>query len=309
MKKTSKKIVFFGNERLATGVSTTAPTLRALVDAGYEVCAVVTNYQPPRSRKTRSLEIAAVADEYNIPLLMPQRLKDVSEQLLNYSAVIGVLVAYGKIVPQSIIDIFPRGIVNIHPSLLPRHRGPTPIESVLLSGETETGVSLMQLHKDMDAGPIYSQTKYALQNSETKQQLANSLLSLGAEQLVLHLPKIIDGLLLATPQDNQSATYDTLIQKEDGIIDWTKPADQISREIRAYIGWPKSSTKLGDIEVIVLDATPTTQQQATGTIITMDGQLYVGCGQGSLLINRLQPIGKFAMNAHSFLAGYGDRIG
>ncbi|MGC1176964.1 MAG: methionyl-tRNA formyltransferase, partial [Candidatus Saccharimonadales bacterium] len=153
MKKTSKKIVFFGNERLATGVTTEVWTLRQLLEEGYVIAAVVVaqkNTGP--SRSARPLEIVALAEKHHIPVLSPEKPADIAEKLQAFGADIGVLVAYGKIVPQSVIDIFPAGIVNIHPSLLPKHRGPTPIESAILNGDEETGVSLMKLTAQMDTG-------------------------------------------------------------------------------------------------------------------------------------------------------------
>src|SRR5687768_5637113 len=119
MKTSGKTLVFFGNERLATGVTTTAPTLRLLIGSGFDVAAVVTNFTPGQGRNARQLEIQAVAESANIPVLIPHKPADIAKQLASYGAEIGVLVAYGKIVPQSIINIFPKGIVNIHPSLLP----------------------------------------------------------------------------------------------------------------------------------------------------------------------------------------------
>src|SRR5438128_402621 len=139
MTKTSKTIVFFGNERLATGVTTSAPVLAALIKTGYKVAAVVTNYEVGTSRKSRDLEIAEIAKTNNIPLLIPDKLIEIKDQLSKFGASVAVLVAYGKLVPQEVIDIFPKGIVNIHPSLLPRHRGPTPIETAILEGDSKTG--------------------------------------------------------------------------------------------------------------------------------------------------------------------------
>jgi methionyl-tRNA formyltransferase len=176
MIKTSKTIVFFGNERLATGVSTDAPTLEALVKAGYNVAAVVSHYEAGQSRKARVLEIDEVAKRHSIPVHLPEKPEHLAEELKAIGADVGVLVAYGKIVPQSLIDIFPKGIVNIHPSLLPLHRGPIPIESVILDGSSRTGVSIMALAKEMDAGPVYAQSEVKLDGQETKQHLADHLL-------------------------------------------------------------------------------------------------------------------------------------
>src|SRR6476469_8752817 len=135
------RIVFFGNERIATGVATTAPTLGALLAAGHEVLTVVIAQEPGgKSRKQRPLEIVALANSHNIPVVSPAKLSEIHDQLTQLSPEVGVLVAYGKLVPQSIIDIFPSGIINIHPSLLPAHRGSIPLEAAILAGDSKTGV-------------------------------------------------------------------------------------------------------------------------------------------------------------------------
>ncbi len=338
MKKMSK-IVLFGNERLATGITTDVPVLQALIAAGYDVVAVVSNYEPGTSRKSRELEIAGVAARHNIPLLTPAKPADILESLRSMKPDAAVLVAYGRIVPQSIIDVFPHGIINIHPSLLPLHRGPTPIESVILEGATRTGVSIMSLQQKMDAGPIYGQSEVSLGGTETKQELANLLLDLGTKMLTELLPGILDGTIVALPQDHSHANYDQLIKKEDGALDFRKPAVQLEREIRAYAGWPKSRTTLGQTEVIVTSADAvasnkprselssdsrlsgresisfykklsrksTTGQAPSnkpGTIFkTPDSEIAVITGEGILLINSLKPAGKREMSAQEFLAG------
>jgi methionyl-tRNA formyltransferase len=310
MKMTSKKIVFFGNERLATGVRTTAPTLQALIQAGYEIVTVISNYTNSSSRNVRTLEIKDIAEQHNIPVMLPNKPSEVESKLRELNAEIGVLVAYGKIVPQSIIELFPGGIVNIHPSLLPLHRGPTPIESVILNGEKETGVSLMQLVKEMDAGPVYAQESIALTGSETKLDLAAILLETGKELLIRSLPKIIDGSLVPFPQEDTKATYDALIGKEDSIIDWQKPANRIEREIRAYAEWPKSRTTLAGKEVIVTKAHVDQGQNSTaGRVFARNGHLGIYCKDGALIIDSLKPAGKPEMSAAAFIAGYGRMLG
>ncbi len=305
MTKMSKTIVFFGNERLATGVHTTGETLRALIAAGYTVAAVVSNYEPGQSRNARALEIETVAKEHNIPLLLPNRPRDILEQLQGYSAEAGVLVAYGRIVPQSVIDIFPKGIINVHPSLLPLHRGPTPIESVILEGAHKTGVSIMALSKEMDAGEVYAQSEYTLTGTESKQQLADALLDIGKSMLLEVLPGILDGSIVALPQDDSRATYDRLITKEDGIIDWRKPAAQLVREIRAHGGWPKSHSTIAQRDVVITEASVSKAPLAApGTVTVENGELLVSCGEEALRIEKLKPAGKSEMTAQSFLAGY-----
>jgi len=304
------RLVFFGNERIASGLTTDAPVLRALIDAGYEIAAVVSHYEHSRSRNARQLEIQEVATAHGIPVLLPQKPAEVLEQLKSYGAVAGVLVAYGRIVPQSVIDVFPRGIINIHPSLLPLHRGPVPIESVILNGETETGVSIMALAKAMDAGPVYRQERLALRGDETKQQLAATLLEAGREALLASLPGIIDGTLQPVPQDDQAATYDSLLTTQDGILDFSKPAVRLEREVRAYADWPKSRTTLAGKDVVVTQAhigTEINDSETTGepgaVRVTADKKIAIETSDGLLVIDRLKPAGKGEMDAAAFLAG------
>lgn len=304
MKKMSKTIVFFGNERLATGVTTTAPTLKALIAAGYNVAAVVSSNNRGQSRNPRNLEISQVAEEHNIPVLLPNKLVDISTQLKGYKPDVGVLVAFGKIVPGYIIDIFPTGIVNIHPSLLPFHRGPAPIESTILRGESRSGVSLMQLTQDMDAGPLYVQKVVKLKGNEQKQALCDLLINLGSGMLIEHLPVIVDGRLTAKPQNSSQASYDKLISKNDGLIDWTKPAYMIEREIRAYLDWPKSFTKLEGKDVIVTEASTIAVKGVPGEVKIINKQLVVYCGENALIIHKLKPAGKNEMSGEAFLAGH-----
>lgn len=305
-----KSLVFFGNERIATGVSTQAPTLKALIHSGYTISAVVINYEKATSRNSRTLEIADVAQYYNIPIITPDSLPAIKDQLSSYSCEAAVLVAYGRIIPQSIIDLFPRGIINIHPSLLPKHRGPTPIESTIINGEHKAGVSIMQLSKAMDAGPLFGQAEITLSGVETKQELADKLLRLGSKMLIELLPGILDGTTVAFPQETSEATYDLLIRKSTGILDWQKPAAQLEREIRAFAGWPKSRTVIAGKDVTITSATATTEiyqgsHVAPGHFYKAPGNLLgVTTGKGSLIIDKLIPSGKQEMPAPAFLAGY-----
>lgn len=308
MTKSSKTVLFFGNERLATGVSTSAPTLQRLIVAGYDVKAVISNFERGTSRNARELEIKKVAEANGIPVLLPNKLSEVSDDIRKFGATIGVLVAYGKMVPQSIIDLFPRGIVNIHPSLLPKHRGSTPIESVILDGSQETGVSIMKLVQAMDAGPVYAQSPVTLSGNESKQELADHLLDIGGAMLMDILPGIIDGSVVAAPQANDSATYDSLINKNDGMLDWNKSALAIEREIRAYTLWPQSRAKIGTIDVIITKARVIHESGTPGSISNTGKDLVIHCGTDSLCIERLKPVGKSEMDSLSFLAGYRSQL-
>ncbi|MGI9027914.1 MAG: methionyl-tRNA formyltransferase [Candidatus Saccharimonadales bacterium] len=304
MTNPSPKIVFFGNERLATGVTTSCPTLTALLAAGYDVAAVVLHNQTATSRSKRALEIAELAKLHNIPVLLPHKLTDCADQLKSLQADIGVLVAFGKIVPQSIIDLFPRGIVNVHPSALPLRRGPTPLESTILSGQTETAVSLMQLSAKMDAGPVYAQRALLVPSNTTKQSLANSASQIGSNLVVQHLPAIIDGSLQPTPQDDALATYDQLITKADGQVDWHKPAVQLERQIRAYSGWPKSTATVGAQQFIITQAVVVPTTGKPGSFEQTKKELLVYCGKDAIAITHVQPLNKKEMPIQAFLSGY-----
>ena len=296
----SANLIFFGNERLSTGFTPQgAPTLQALILAGYTVSAVVANYEKGNSRNARQLEVEAVAKKYHIPLLLPSSPNSIQQQLAGYKPAVGVLVAYGKLISQSIIDVFPHGIVNIHPSLLPAYRGPTPIEQAILDGAPKTGVSLMQLVKKMDAGPVYAQREVNLQGSESKKHLTDQLLQHGKNLLIETLPHILSGTLTPLPQDEQNATYTSLIKKSDGIMDLRKPAKQLEREVRAYNGWPKSKATMLGHDIVVTKVRIAEDES--------DGALTITCDPGWLeILELIAPSGR-TMTGIDFLRGYGKR--
>lgn len=311
----SSNLIFFGNERLSTGFSPSgAPTLEALIDAGYNVSAVVAHHsETSRSRHSRDLEIANVAKRHNIPVLLPNNPKEIIEQLAGYKSEIGVLVAYGKIIPQNIIDLFPRGILNLHPSLLPIYRGPTPIEQAILDGASKTGVSIMHLVKAMDAGPIYMQAEIHVKNHEPKQALTERLLTTGCQLMLETLGKVLSGGSLApTPQNEALATYTSLINKEDGLINWHKPAIELERQIRAFATWPQSRAKiysqsLAPLDVIITSASLNNagpDKLLPGQISYSASQLLVGTGAKTLQIISLKVPGKKELTAQAFANGY-----
>ncbi len=270
----ARKIAFFGNEQLATGVPTKNSAKQALGNAGYMVHTI-----------NKDLE--------NIP-----------EELYSIKPDIGILVAYGLIIPQKMLDMFPRGIINIHPSLLPKGRGPAPIEEVILDGSKHAGVSIIKLTEGMDEGPVLAQQTIELTGNETKQELADMLLDLGSRLLIKCLSDVFSGSAKPVPQAKSGATYTRKIKKSDGMINWKKPAVGIEREIRAYAGWPKSRTKINGIDCIIIDADVTSIESGPGDIKTEKDSLLIGCGTGSLLIKRLQPAGKKPMLASEFIRGY-----
>lgn len=296
----SNKLIFFGNERLATGLGPIEPiTLKSLVAEGYNIAAIVSHYSQGRSRQTRPLEVAEVAKQHNIPLLLPEKLGDIKDQLQDLQAEAAVLVAYGKIIPKEIIDIFPKGIINIHPSLLPLYRGPTPIETVILNEPKETGVSLMSLTAEMDAGPVFAQSKLSLTGNESKAELAKKLLELGCKLLLNNLSVILDGSQVPKAQDESDATYTQLLKKEDGFIDWSEPAEVIERKIRAFAGFPKSRAIVLDKEIVITKSRVANAQD--------DGTLVVHCQPGWLEVQKLiAPSGRTVTGAE-FLRGYAKK--
>ena len=292
----SKKIIFFGNERLATGVSTDAPALTGLVKAGYDIAAVVASHTEGISRQRRGLEIVEIAHAYHIPVVIPEKLTDIEERLAGYGAAAGVLIAFGKIIPQSTIDLFPKGIINIHPSLLPKLRGPTPVETAILEGLSETGVSLMGLSAKMDAGPVYLQSRVGLDGSQTKPELARKLLSEGTKLLLDNLEYILDGTLEPIPQDAAEATYTKLLAKPDGWIDFDEPAEIIERKVRAFLGFPRTRAKVFGQEIVITKSRVAKSQH--------DGKLVMECQPGHLEIEELiAPSGR-SMSGADFIRGY-----
>lgn len=305
MTNISKTILFFGTEDFS------AHTLEALISHDYHIGAIITKPDTQRGRSKQLVKprVKEIGEQHNIPVWQPAKLSDIAHDIVALDRPVGVLVSYGKIIPQSIIDLFSPGIINVHPSLLPRYRGPSPIESAILHGDSETGISIMQLSAHMDAGPVYFQETIPLAGNETAPELYSSLGQRGAELVATVLPQILDGTLPAVPQQEQAATYCQLIAKQDGEIDWHKAAAQIEREVRAYAGWPGSRTQLGSVDAIITQVCITTlPSPVAGEVRVVSDNLYVGAADAWVEILSLKPIGKKEMPARAFLAGYKDRI-
>lgn len=304
----NKRIVFFGNERLVSGLeSTDAPILRGLIERGYQVVAVVSHYSDSKSRNQRPLEVAEIAKKHDIPLYLPARPSEISDEIGSLKPDAAVLVAYGRIISQAVIDLFPLGIINIHPSLLPEFRGPTPIESAILNGTTTTGVSIMKLSAGMDDGPVFAQQEITIAN-DTKRELYSKVVDSSTALLFSVLPSILDGTLQPKAQNDAKATYSKLIEKSNGIIDWNKPAVAIERQIRAYAGWPQSKTTLAGIDIVITQASVNELSLQVGTIDVGKNRLTVGTSDKSLDILTLKPAGKKEMPVQAFLSGYRSQL-
>ena len=293
----NKSLVYFGNERLVSGLKhTDAPILQGLIADGYQVKAVVTHHSETRSRKPRPLEVVEIATKHDIPVFMPDKPAEIAETLREINADAGILAAYGRIIPQSIIDLFPFGIINIHPSLLPLYRGPSPIETAIMNGDDTTGVSIMQLSAKMDAGPVYHQAEYHMQGDETKFMLYDKLASISASELIATLPRIFDGSLSPQPQDESRVSYCQLLTKVDSLLDPTKlTAAEAERRVRAFLGFPRTKLLVNDREIIVTKA-HVSADATTLSVKFIDGNYLV-------VDELIAPSGK-TMQADDYLRGY-----
>ncbi len=287
------RIIFFGTEAFS------ADALRALIASNFNVVAVVTKPDQPKGRGHKLTEplVKTIAREHDIPVWQPTKLADVAEQITSLQPVAGVLVSYGKIIPQSIIDLFTPGIINVHPSLLSRYRGPSPIEAAIIHHDNQTGVTIMQLSAAMDAGPIYAQHIIPLDHTETKPALYATLSHIGNQLLIDTLPDILSGALTPTPQNDADVTYCSLLSKQDGLLD---PADltavQAEARVRAFLGFPRTRLPLGDQTLIITRAhvsktaeTPLSVQFSDGNYLAPD--------------ELIAPSGK-TMTAEAFLRGH-----
>lgn len=293
MQPTSNPILFFGTEDFSL------ISLQALLDSDFVVAGVVTK---PDSRKGRGQKLVppsvkVLAQAHGIPVWQPEKLSDITADIQALGNPVGVLVSYGKIIPQALIALFTPGIINVHPSLLPRYRGPSPIESAIKHGDSQTGVTIMQLEARMDAGPLYAQEALALNGTETRPELYQTLGAQGATLLLASLPGILDGSLTPTPQVESEATYCQLLQKEDALLQpSTQTAAAAERLVRAHLGFPKSKLSIEGHTVIVTAAHVSTQQKTPLDVQFQDGA-YLSIDQ------LVAPSGK-AMNAEAFLRGY-----
>lgn len=242
------RVIFFGTDDFS------APTLRSLLDeADIDLVAVITKPDSisGRGKKILPSVVSEIITKHNahspkaVKLLKPEKLRDINDEIAALRPDLGALVSFGKLIPESIINLFPRGIVNIHPSILPLLRGPSPVETAILDGLTKTGVSLISLVKEMDAGPIIAQETVALTGDENAIALRKKLSELGAKMLTNYLPRIISGGAPKTAQNDKSATFSHLITKDDAILDpGVLTAAECDRRVRAFLAWPKSRLNL-----------------------------------------------------------------
>jgi methionyl-tRNA formyltransferase len=302
------RVLFWGTPEFA------AAPLRALIGEGSEVVGVVTQPDKPqgRSRAIIPSPVKEIALEEEIPLFQPKNAREpeLVEELKALEPDISVVVAYGHILPQKIIDLPPQGTLNIHASLLPLLRGAAPIQAAIQQGFTETGVTIMRVVKALDAGPIILQARSKIFEDETYGELQERLSELGALSLIETLALISIGKAKETPQDDTLATYAGKVTRESARIDWDASALEISRLIRACDPKPGAFTKTpkGDVKLFgpkVIDGL----KAKPGEVVDATGDLTIACGVDALRVTGVQPSGKSRMTAHEWVRGRGTATG
>lgn len=297
---TSLRLAFMGTPDFSV------PALKALIAAGHEIAAVYS--QPPRpagrGHKLTPSPVHAYAESQGIDVRTPKSLRNAEAQAaftaLNLDC--AVVVAYGLILPKPILDAPRLGCVNIHASLLPRWRGAAPIQRAIQAGDAESGVTIMQMDEGLDTGPMLLSEAVPITPDTTGQNLHDALSALGGRMIVAALDGLAEGTLKAVPQPEAGVTYAAKLAKDEALLDWTKPAADLERQIRAFDPWPGSFFLHQGERLKVLQAELTAGSGTPGTVL--DDILTVACGAGALRLLRVQRPGKAAMDAEALLRGY-----
>ncbi|MCL6284566.1 methionyl-tRNA formyltransferase [Ruegeria sp. 2012CJ41-6] len=292
------RIIFMGTPDFSV------PVLEALVEAGHEIAAIYC--QPPRpagrGKKDRPTPVHARAEALGLEVRHPISLKSAEEQaaFAALNADVAVVVAYGLILPQAILDAPARGCLNIHASLLPRWRGAAPIHRAIMAGDAQTGICIMQMEAGLDTGPVLLRQTTGIGASETTGALHDRLSDLGAGLIVKALERLDQ--LTPEPQPDAGVTYASKIDKGEAKVDWTRPAAEIDRQIRGLAPFPGAWTEIGGDRVKLLGSDLADGQGAPGEVL--DDALTVACGEGAVALTRLQRAGKGAQDGETFLRGW-----
>jgi methionyl-tRNA formyltransferase len=296
----SNRVVFMGSPEFAL------PTLRALASE-YKVVGIVT--QPDRlsgrGRELKAPPVKSLANELGLPVIQPEKLRqpEAMEQLMAWSPDLIVVAAFGQILKPHVLELPRFGCINVHASLLPRWRGAAPVHAALLHGDEETGVTIMKMDAGLDTGPILSQKSIRLTPSDTTGSVTETLSRLGADLLIETLPEYLSGKLQPIPQPEEGATYAPILKKEQGRLDFMRPAEELERMVRAFNPWPGAFMEMDGILLKVHRAHSEADNAGAGTRLVYRGQPAVGAGSGLLILDEVQPAGKKIMSGKSFLAG------
>jgi methionyl-tRNA formyltransferase len=309
------RVAFFGTPAFAV------PTLEQLVHSSHPVVGVITQPDRPRGRGQQVSDgpVKSLATALGLPVLQPARLAhdQFADQFAALNADIGVVAAYGKILPDWLLASPPLGLINVHASLLPRYRGASPIHRAVIAGDSETGVTIMRVEKMLDSGPMMAKVKRRIGPDETSDVIERDLAEMGAELLVQVVDQIAAGTQQEELQDFMVCSYAPRLTKEEGLIDWSLPASYIHNRVRGLYPWPHAYTYLDGTRLIVLntrvDESPTAAPP--GTIVTASrDDLHVATGhEGRIAIDRIQLEGGRPLGVREFLAGHrvttGTRLG
>jgi methionyl-tRNA formyltransferase len=298
------RIVFFGTPDFAV------PSLQAILQCGrHEVVAVVT--QPDRARgrhqRLQHTPVKAAALAF-APVLQPERIRtpEFLAELRSFRSDLGVVAAYGKILPDAVLAVPRLGMINVHASLLPKYRGAAPVHRAVMDGETETGVTIMRVVRELDAGPMLAKVRTSIGPDDTSDVIEHQLAASGAKLLVDVIDQIAAGTAHEESQDDSQATYAPKITKEEGPIDWTLPASVIHNRVRGLYPWPHASTTIGGERTLILRSKPlgTATSAAPGRVVDVTREtIHVATGRGLLSLEQLKPEGRRAMTPREFLAG------
>jgi methionyl-tRNA formyltransferase len=306
------RLVFFGTPEFAV------PTLAALLDSPHEVVGVVTQPDKPRGRGQRMSEgpVKILARSRRVPVLQPARLgRELFESdFAALGADLGVVAAYGKLLPEWLLQTPRLGLINVHASLLPKYRGAAPIHRAVMNGDTETGVTIMRVVKALDAGPMLAVATRPIGSEESSDNVERDLARLGATLLVETIPALVEGRAVEIPQDEAHATYAPRLTKEEGRLDFARPAFEIHNRVRGLRPWPGAFTFL-DGQRLGITRTRLSQHSAEqfqpGTFLdTAAGTLAIACGDGRAVdVLEVQPEGRRVMSPREYVAGHGRLAG
>lgn len=300
------RIVFMGTPDFAV------PSLKRLIADGHEVAAVYTQPDKPKNRgmKLTAPPVKMVALEHDIPVLQPVKVRDeaVIRELAGFAPELIVVVAYGKILPREIFEMAPKGCINVHSSLLPKYRGAAPINWAVINGEKETGVTIMDIAQELDAGDMIAQAKTEIDPNETVETLHDRLAEMGAQLLGKTVTAIEAGSAVRTPQNDSEATYAPMLSRELSPIDWNKTAKQIHDQVRGLTPWPATTMEVAGtaFKVYAVEETGADTAKAPGTLVGTDKKgILMACGDGKVLrVTEVQAPGKKRMQAADYLRGH-----
>lgn len=300
------KIIFLGTPQIA------ATILSGLIKNGYNISSVVTQPDRPRGRSDEPVKspVKTLAVEHHLSLFQPQTKSELEEYIVREKPDLAIITAFGMILTGKTVKVPKYGTLNVHPSLLPKYRGPWPVGASILSGDQKTGITIMQVNEKMDEGNIISQVEYPLNGSETTPELTQILANLSVRLLTNTIPKWLDGGIKAIKQDHTKASYTKLEKKDDGKIDWEKmSAPEIERMSRAYAPWPGIYTYFKGKKLDLFDIFVKDVKVKTGEVAEENGEILIGTKNGSISPAYVKIEGRSKIPLTDFVRGHQDFIG